>query len=92
MTEISINEKSRDEKSESELGEHFWSGLTYIVDTFRLYGETGIDDTFGINHKSITLSREEWEALNNFEDLKQIITEIWTNATGMLQAKEFNKC
>ncbi len=63
-------------------GEDFWSGLYYIIETFRDQGKSESKGTYGIDRKSITLSKDEWDAINyNFEDLKQAVHDIWVNAT-----------
>jgi len=62
-------------------GKRFWSALNYIITSFREYGARQGRGDFGIEATSITLSAEEWDALNKrYNELEKAILDTWEDA------------
>jgi hypothetical protein len=62
-------------------GKRFWSALNYIITSFREYGARQGRGDFGIEATSITLSAEEWDALNKrYNELEKAVLDTWEDA------------
>jgi hypothetical protein len=78
---MNVPEKEASLPDEENITRHFWSGLAYIIDSFREHGET-LDSGYGVDRKTITLSEEEWKAVDNqFRHFEESIHAIWESAS-----------